>query len=94
MAANESYVQIPPDSTGKKIDTSELDWPDGTTVERQRLTIADDANLQAVVEVLPGGYLSVLEKNQEDVIGQLKRIAFLLEVLTNHRVSLHDVQGH
>lgn len=40
---SDAYVQINPDSTGKKVDSSEL-IVSGNTVERQRLVLADDAD--------------------------------------------------
>lgn len=39
MSDNAGYVQIPPDSTGKLIDTTELTRSDSNVVERQRLSI-------------------------------------------------------
>lgn len=53
----DAFVQVPPDSTGKKVDTSEL-TVSGSTVERQRLVVADPAAaaaLAAVRNVPPGG---------------------------------------
>lgn len=41
---SDGYVVVPPDSTGKKIDTSELTKPDTTVVERQRVVLADDTD--------------------------------------------------
>lgn len=43
MATTDSYVQGAPDSTGKKIDTSEVTQVGGALVERQRVVLADDS---------------------------------------------------
>ncbi len=47
-------IAVQPDSTGKKVDTSELTRADGVTVvERQRMVNADDTNALAVVKDSP-----------------------------------------
>lgn len=46
----DGIIQIAPDSTGKKVDTSEL-TVGANTVERQRTVIADDATAAAVAKV-------------------------------------------
>jgi hypothetical protein len=43
-------VQVPPDSSGKKIDTAELTRPDTTVVERQRVVIADNTDPSVVAD--------------------------------------------
>lgn len=53
---SDSYVQVQPDSSGKKVDTSEL-TVNSLTVERQRVVLADDADeagLAPVVDDEPG----------------------------------------
>ena len=50
----DGYVQTAPDSTGKKIDNSELTRADGTVVERQRVVIADDTNPASQARVNEG----------------------------------------
>ncbi len=37
----DGFVQVPADSVGKKIDTTELTRADGTLVERERVAILD-----------------------------------------------------
>lgn len=37
--ANDQFIQVPADSTGKKVETTELTRPDGTLVERQRMEL-------------------------------------------------------
>jgi hypothetical protein len=40
----DGYTQVAPDSTGDKIDTSELTRADATVVNRQRVVIGDDVD--------------------------------------------------
>lgn len=40
----DGVVQVAPDSTGKKIDNTELTRADDTVVERQRTVLADEEN--------------------------------------------------
>jgi hypothetical protein len=47
----DGFVELQPDSTGKKVDTSELTRNDGSLVERQRVVIGDDYN--------PNSFLSI-----------------------------------
>jgi hypothetical protein len=51
---SDSYIQVPADATGKKVDASEL-TVDDQTVERQRIVIAGaaDTDLQVVTDALP-----------------------------------------
>ena len=48
---SDSFVQVAPDSTGKKVDVSQL-TVSAQTVERQRMVIADDATAAALAAVL------------------------------------------
>lgn len=50
----DGYVQVAPDSTGKKIDNSELTRADGTVVERQRVVLGDDLDPKQQSIVLDG----------------------------------------
>lgn len=51
---SDSFVQVAPDSTGKKIDTSQL--VDGAnTVERQRVVLGDDIDVNMLARVDEGG---------------------------------------
>lgn len=43
----DAYVQVLPDSTGAKIDASELLNNDGDTVERQRVNLSDSTDPNA-----------------------------------------------
>jgi hypothetical protein len=61
----DGIVQLQPDSSGKKVDTSELSV--GTnTVERQRVVIADDATAAAVVHVETKGAQGVYGLTTQD----------------------------
>ncbi len=77
-------IAVQPDSTGKKVDTSELTRADGVTVvERQRMVNADDTNTSAagLAEVrdrkVQVGSLELRLLHSID--DSLKQIAFLLE---------------
>lgn len=37
----DSYIQVPTDSTGKKVETTQLDLPDGTALQRERVDIPE-----------------------------------------------------
>jgi hypothetical protein len=53
----DNFAQIPPNSTGLKIDLSEVQRADGTFVERQRIVIADPSSagiLLGIVGKEPG----------------------------------------
>jgi hypothetical protein len=54
----DQYVQIAPDSTGKKVDVSEL-TVSSNTVERQRIVIADPSSATGLAPVDPTNGLSV-----------------------------------
>jgi len=89
---SDAYVQVLPDSTGKLIDTSEL-TVDGNTVERQRMVIADPTQASNLAEVSINNALYVESRDQIqfEILGQLKRIALLLELMTGQEVSIDDV---
>jgi hypothetical protein len=79
----DGVIQVPVDSTGKKIDTSEITRTDSaaTVVERQRMVIGDDSSPAAMAEVrdqklqTEDAQLGVLNSIDE----KLGRIVFLLE---------------
>jgi hypothetical protein len=52
----DGFVQVAPDSTGKKIDNTEL-TVGANTVERQRVNIADPTSATAIAGVTAGGAL-------------------------------------
>lgn len=49
--ANDAYVQVAPDSTGKRVDASDLTTSDGT-VYRQRIVIGDDGLAAGLAQIL------------------------------------------
>lgn len=55
----DQYVQIQPDSTGKKIDVSEL-TVNANTVERQRMVIADNSGAANFATVTSSGALTTI----------------------------------
>jgi hypothetical protein len=65
------YVQVPTDSSGKKIDTDELLRPDPsstatsayTTVQRQRITMGDDEDVLLRIE----GVLTEIKQQQQEL---------------------------
>jgi hypothetical protein len=57
MAERDGFVQVAPDSLGKKIDNAEVTRADGTVIERQRIVQADAGDPDAAsvgVEGEPG----------------------------------------
>ena len=55
--AQDSYVQIAPDSTGKQIDAAALPNTSGNTVYRQTIAIGDPSNISAVLSIDASGLL-------------------------------------
>lgn len=88
---SDGYIQVPPDSTGKRTETTELTRSDGVVVERQRIAIGDGKGEPFFLQVNSQGQL-VATIDQSEVLTELKRIAFLLEQLTGVRVSAKDVR--
>jgi len=89
----DNYVQVPPNSSGLKIDTSEI-TVGGNTVERQRIVIADPSNGSNFLSVSTDGSVatsSTSDDIQYLILAQLKRIAVLLECIADTHVSLNDV---
>ncbi len=89
-------VVVPPDSSGKAIDTSELTRSDGlgTVVERQRIVIGDPTDVNQFAGVTTSGALLVQVSDQHllgHILGELKRIAMLLEVIADTHVGLNDI---
>lgn len=76
MSVVDGYVQVAPDSSGKKIDNSELTRDDGAVVERQRTNVADPENTQ------PSGLAKVLDNKvqvEDRTLHILEHIAETLE---------------
>ncbi len=92
--ATDGVVQIPPDSSGKKIDTSELTRSDGTVVERQRVVLGDATDPNSFVGVSTAGALQVEAGGQDHlvlILAELKRIAMILEIMADTHIRLDDV---
>jgi hypothetical protein len=88
----DNYVQVPPNSTGLKIDTSELAYG-GNTVERQRIVLADPANALGIAKVSAAGFAAVdLVPVQLMILTELRRIAMLLEHISGQSISAEDLQ--
>jgi hypothetical protein len=83
----DGVVQVAPDASGKKIDTSELTRADASLVERQRVVLGDDSSTSA------GGLAETSDKKLQvgslelrmlhSIDDTLKQIAFLLEAALN-----------
>lgn len=71
----EGYVQVLPDSTGKKVDTTELTRSDSTIVERQRLSVGSSDG--TLVEA-KGGALPIYS---EEIVLLLKALILRLDLL-------------
>jgi hypothetical protein len=88
-------VVVPPDSSGKAIDTSELTRSDGTVVERQRVVIGDPITAGNFLAVGSDGSLTVGGGDQIEYLVrievQLKRVARLLEILAGQHIPLDQV---
>ena len=81
--STDGLVQVQPDSTGAKVDTSELTREDGTVIDRQRMVIASDENprLQALLGGDAGNvYLLVDSKGFDEINENLREIIELLKM--------------
>lgn len=85
MATQDSYVQVAPDSTGKKIDNSQLTRADGTVVQRQRVVIGDDTDPAQQATVF-GGDVYVRARDLQNVMEQiLNELREIKEIAANFR---------
>lgn len=57
----DSFVQVAPDSTGKKIDNTQLTQTGGSVVQRQRISLGDNANVNNFANVDSAGNLAIKE---------------------------------
>jgi|SRR6266581_450739 len=73
----DSFVQVAPDSTGKKLDTAQLTQDAGDIVQRQRAIIADNTNVD--------NFATVTEQSLQ--VGQNYRDRQLAE-LTNLQIAI------
>jgi hypothetical protein len=68
---NDGYIQVPADDVGKKVDTAELTRPDGTLVERQRVSIGDDGDPRKKASVDYEGNVSVSDEKNTLLLHQI-----------------------
>ena len=80
----DGVVQVPVDSTGKRIDTTELTRADAVVVERQRLVIADNEFFGNVARVMGDGSQLVKQLSADELLLQI------LQELRVHSVLLHE----
>ena len=85
MALPDSQVQVQPDSSGAKVETSRLTRDDSTVVERQRLVVGDPNNPLASGMAKVKDNLLQTEDRTTDVLEEindsLKQIVFVLNGL-------------
>jgi len=76
----DSYVQIAPNSSGAKVDVSEVTRSDGTAVERQRVALADPTLMAALARVSPNGSLQTFAHDHrlDLILVELKVISTIL----------------
>src|SRR5436190_19249253 len=79
-------------SNTKPIDVTKFTRQDTTTPNRSRVAIGDADTFDSLAEVTPGGFLRVIVKQNDEIIGHLKRLALLLEMFTGQTVKLADVE--
>lgn len=80
----DGYVQVAPDSTGKKIDNAELTRADKTVVERQRVVLGSDENPSQQVSVAgekDRTYIYVHGPGFEEISEKLQMIIDRLDLL-------------
>jgi len=82
---SDGYVQTLPDSTGKKIDTTELTDDALNVVERQRVVLSDPTEPNQHASVA-GGRLSVSEEFAALILTELRKVRFALEILTDQKL--------
>lgn len=74
----------------KQVDVVEITRLDSTTVDRQRVVQADATNPSFAASVDSAGRTTV-KVDMSGIETQLKRIAFLLQIIANQEVSEADV---
>jgi hypothetical protein len=70
----DGVVQVPPDSTGKNIETEELTRPDALVVERQVVTLGDSQDQRRKIQIArgeSGGELTVQDPTGQDLLKQI-----------------------
>ena len=84
---NDGYVQVAPDSTGKKVDVSELTNLAGDVVERQRISQADPTFVNNLTKTTSEGELYVGGPVLEEIL-----VNILIE-LRVHTAYLQEIAG-
>lgn len=85
----DAFVQIAPDGTGKKVDTSEITRADGTIVERQRMVIGDGVDPDGTVRLDASGNLPI---DLGPLLNELRITNRLLAVMMLQLASATGVQ--
>jgi hypothetical protein len=84
---SDGQVQIFPDSTGKKVDTTELTRADGTVIERQRMVSADNLDPMALARVRASGDSQVVDLQTvdllTDILTELRQMRIYLSQLAD-----------
>jgi hypothetical protein len=82
----DQYVQVSPDSSGKKIEVSEITRSDGVVVERQRVVLGDASLPSALANVDLSGNLQVhsdaLLTVLSQILGQLRLMNLQLSLMS------------
>jgi hypothetical protein len=73
----DDFIQVAPDSTGKKMEMSALTRADGIVVERERVAIGDPVNIGGLANVGPRG-LQV----DNQMLDLLREVLIELRVIT------------
>ena len=95
--ATESYVQVPLDSTGKKIDTATVTLDDTTQQYRQTVAIGDGSTGNAVASVTRDGQLLVKNLEEFDLLSQilieLRVLNYQIQSTQNGRDDLDQLRN-
>ena len=81
----DQVVIVQPDSTGKKVDVTELTRDSGVVVERQRMVLASDSNpiLQAQLDGEVGRVYLLIDSNGfNELVEKMDEIIYHLQKLT------------
>ena len=96
---SDAFVIVAPDSTGKKIDTSELTQDGGSVVERQRVVHGDPSIVDALGRIELRGDQNVLDIDARELLQQILIELRVLSAILGHssaidpdalRIALHQ----
>jgi hypothetical protein len=86
----DGVVQLAPDGSGKKVDTSEIARPaDSVLVERQRIINADNTFFGNVQSVLGDGAAIVKQPKSEELLFLILQELRILTMITVEGMNLH-----